>query len=117
MSELVLKDPLASQLRNEAKAEGVEVETLVESALRHYRFQLQRKKINAEIEWWRSVSIEVRTPYRGKFVAVHNKEVIDHDFDEEMLRNRVRRKFGKTAVLIAPAEGRRELKFVSTHLA
>ncbi|MBI5350636.1 MAG: hypothetical protein HZB77_15175, partial [Chloroflexi bacterium] len=46
MSEIVLKDPLASQLRNEAKAEGVEVETLVESALRHYRFQLQRKKIN-----------------------------------------------------------------------
>lgn len=117
MSELVLPDPLASQLRNEAAAEGVEVVTLVESALRHYRFQLQRKKINVEIEWWRSVSVEDRTPYRGKFVAVHNKEVVDQDFDEEMLRNRVRRKFGKTAVLITLAEGRRELKFVSTHLA
>jgi len=43
--------------------------------------------------------------------------VVDHDHDEESLRKRIRAKYGKTAVLLTPAEGRRELRIVSTRLS
>ena len=80
-------------------------------------FQAQRKKIDAEAEWWRAVSPETRAGYAGEFVAIHDRQVVDHDRDEDTLRKRIRAKFGKTAVLLAPAEGQRELRIVSTRLA
>lgn len=116
MSEIVLHEPLASQLQQQAEAEGVKVESLVESALRHYRFQSQRKKIDAESRWWQGVASDMRAQYAEEFVAIHHQSVIDHDRDEEALRKRVRSKYGKTAVLITPAAGRRELRVVSTNL-
>ncbi|MEK7278750.1 MAG: DUF5678 domain-containing protein, partial [Chloroflexota bacterium] len=67
-------------------------------------FQAQRKKIDAEAEWWRAVSPETRARYSGEFVAIHNRQVVDHDRDEDKLRKRIRAKFGKTAVLLTPAE-------------
>ena len=117
MSEIVLREPLSSQIQNDAEVGGVSVETLIEDALRHYRFQSQRKKIDAEAEWWRAVSPETRAGYAGEFVAIHDRQVVDHDRDEDTLRKRIRAKFGKTAVLLTPAEGQRELRIVSTRLA
>ena len=116
MSEIIVSEPLASQIRQEAETEGVGVESLIEAALRHYRFEAQRKKINGEAEWWRTVTPQVRARYAGEFVAVHNKQVVDHDKDEEALRKRIRTRYGKTAVLLTPAEGQRELRIVSTRL-
>ncbi len=117
MSEIVLREPLASQIRQEAEAKGVQVESLIESALRHYRFQAQRRKIDAESAWWQTATSEVRARYAGDFVAIHDRVVVDHDRDEAALRKRIRSKYGKTVVLITPAEVRRELRIVSTKLA
>src|SRR5438067_950534 len=117
MSEIVLGEPLASQIRRTAEIEGVEVESLIAEAVRHYHFEAQRRKINAEADWWRAVPAETRQTYARGFVAIHNKEVVDHDRDEEALRKRIRSKYGKIAVLLTPAEGRRELRVVSTRLA
>lgn len=117
MSEIVVHEPLASYIRQEAEAEGIGVESLLDAALRHYRFEAQRKKINSEAEWWRALPAEARAPYAGESVAVHNRQVVDHDHDEEALRKRVRIKYGKTAILITPAEGPRELRIISTRLA
>jgi hypothetical protein len=116
MSEIVLHEPLASQIRQEAEAEGIQVESLIEAALRHYRFQSQRKKIDAESAWWQSAAAEVRARYTGEFVAIHQQIVVDHDQDEEALRKRIRSQYGKTPILITPAAGRRELRIVSTKL-
>jgi hypothetical protein len=117
MSEMILNDPLASEIRRVAETEGVPAEELIEIALRQYRFQAQRKKIDAEITWWRSQPSSVRARYRSEFVAVHQQSVVDHDRDEDVLRQRVRSKYGKTAILFAPAEGERDFKIVSTRLA
>ena len=117
MSEIVLGEPLASQIRREAETQGLAVEELIEAALRHYRFQAQRAKINAEAQWWRAAPSETRARYAGEFVAIHDRQVVDHDHDEESLRKRIRAKYGKTAVLLTPAEGRRELRIVSTRLS
>ena len=117
MSELVVHEPLASTIRQEAEAEGIGVERLLDAALRHYRFEAQRKKIVGEAEWWRALPAETRAPFAGEYVAIHSKQVVDHDRDEESLRKRVRAKYGKTAVLVTPAEGPRELRLVGTRWA
>ncbi len=117
MSEIVVHEPLASYIRQEAEAEGIGVESLLDPALRHYRFEAQRKKINSEAEWWRTLPADARAPYAGEFVAIHNRQIVDHGSDEESLRQRVRARYGKTAVLVTPAEGQRELHVVSTRLA
>jgi hypothetical protein len=116
MSEIVLGEPLASQIREAAEAQGMAVENLIEAALRQYRFQAQQAKLDAEAQWWRGVTQSVRASYNGEYVAVHNHEVVDHDADEEILRRRIRARFGKVAVLISPSEGRREWRVVSTRL-
>ena len=117
MSEIILNEPLASEIRRAAENEGVEAEELIASVLRHYRFESQRKKITAEAVWWHSVSPEIHTRYAGEFVAIHDRAVVDHDRDEDSLRKRIRARYGKAAVLLTPAEGRRELRIVSTRLA
>jgi hypothetical protein len=117
MTEIVLGEPLASHIRETAEAEGVPVENLIEAALRHYSFQSQRAKLDAEARWWRAVSSDSRAPYAGEYVAVHHQAVVDHDPDEAVLRRRIRARFGKVAVLISPEEGRREWRVGSTRLA
>jgi hypothetical protein len=116
MSEIVLGEPLASQIRETAEAQGIAVENLIEVALRQYRFQAQLAKLDAEAEWWRAAFASNRASYAGEYVAVHHREVVDHDPDEEVLRHRIRARFGKLAVWISPSEGRREWRMVSTRL-
>jgi hypothetical protein len=117
MSEIILHEPLTSRLRQDAEAENLPVENLIEAALRHYRFQSQRKKLTAEAAWWQSAGPEIHAQFTGEFVAVHQHAVIDHDRDETVLRQRVRARLPKTAVLITPAHGRRELRIISTGLS
>jgi hypothetical protein len=117
MTEIVLGEPLASHIREAAAVEGLPVEKLLEAALKQYAFQAQRVKLDNEAHWWRGLAPEARASYQGETVAIHRHEVVDHDHDEEALRRRVRARFGKLAVLITPADGRREWRMVSTRLA
>ena len=114
MSDLILSEPLASEIRREAAAHGVNVDFLIKEALRHYHFKTQKQKISAETAWWRSRPPEVRASYHDEYVAIHNQQVVDHDPVEENLRQRIRARYEKTAVLITPAAGQSELHITST---
>jgi len=116
MSKIILDDPLASQIRQEAKAQGIEIEKYLESVIKHYRFHTQRTIVAAEAEWWAQQPAGEKTSYLGEFVAIHQHAVIDHDPDEDVLRKRIRAKYGKTAILLTPAEGSRHYQIVSTHI-
>ena len=114
MSEMIVSEPLASRIRQEAQSQGIEVEQLLEAALRHYRFKAQRDKLIAEATWWRSQPDDVRQKYAGEFVAIYHQSVIDHDRDEDVLLKRVRAEIGKKVILITPSLGRREMRITST---
>jgi hypothetical protein len=117
MSKIILGEPLASQIRQEANAQGVDIEKYLESVLRHYRFQSQQAKVAAETEWWSQQSDEVKSKYAGEFVAIHQQAVIDHDKDEDALRKRIRSGYGKTAILLTPAQASRHYRIVNTRMA
>ncbi len=116
MSEIILGEPLASQIREAAETQGIAVEHLIEAAFRQYRFQAQRAKLDLEAQWWREAAAEKRAGYAGEYIAIHNRQVVDHDPDEETLRQRIRTRYGKTAVLITPSDGPREWRSLSTWL-
>jgi hypothetical protein len=116
MAEIILGEPLASQLRAEAEAQGMAIEDLIAAALRQYRFQAQRAKREAEVTGWRELPPATRLPYADEYVAVHDPQVVDHDRDEANLQKRIRRHCGRTAVLITPGSGRPEWRVVSTRL-
>ena len=106
MSDLILHEPLATEVRQAAQAEGLTVERVIEAAVRHYRTIARQRKIRAEAEWWMEAPAQLRAQYAGKYVAVHERQVVDHDPDENVLFDRVQQRFAGVAVLITPAEGR-----------
>ena len=51
------------------------------------------------------------------FVAIHDLTVVDHDKEEAALYKRIRQKYGKTSVLVMPAEGVKEVRIYSPRVA
>ncbi|MEE8390566.1 MAG: DUF5678 domain-containing protein [Anaerolineae bacterium] len=43
---------------------------------------------------------ELVKQHQGQVVAIHEGQVIDHDEDFEALHRRIRKRFGRTAVLL-----------------
>ena len=116
MTSLQVSDELADEIRQEAEARGLPVEAFLRSAVRRERTLAERRKIEQEQDWWLKQPLSERARYEGEFVAVHNQTLVDHDKDENSLRSRIRAKYGKTSVLIMPAEGPREIRIFSPRL-
>ncbi|MBI4772061.1 MAG: hypothetical protein HY784_17010 [Chloroflexi bacterium] len=116
MTDLMIHPPLADEIRQQAEASGVAAEVVLETALREYRRREQDQKLSAERQAWRALPPETQARYRGEYVAIHSGKVVDHDPDLSALHGRIRERYGWIAVLITPADGRRELVFRSPRL-
>ena len=77
-----------------------------------------RAKLTDEAAFWHARSAEERKSYLGKYVAVHQHSVVDHDADLRALHVRVRQRFPRTPVLLTAAEAQapREYTFLSPRL-
>lgn len=114
---LHVSDELAGAIKKEAQARGKSVEDFLKSAIQRQRSLEERQKIETEQEWWMNRPLSKRAKYEGEYVAIHNKQLVDHDKNEVALYNRVREQFGKTAVLIMPAEGPRDFQIFSPRIS
>lgn len=113
---LQISDELARTIQKEAEARGKTVEDFLKSAIQRERTLAERQKIEEEQEWWVNRPLTERAKYEGEFIAIHNRKLVDHDKSEKKLYSRVREKYGKTPVLIMPAEGPREIQIFSPHI-
>jgi len=113
---LQISNELAGAIQQEAKLRGKTVEDFLKSAIQRERTLSDRQKIEQEQEWWTSLPLTERAKYEGEYIAVHNREVVDHDETEDELSSRVREKYGKVPVLIMPAEGPREVRIFSPRI-
>jgi hypothetical protein len=116
MTVLQVSETLAEAIRYEAETRDQSIEEFLAIVLRRERTLADRRKIEDEQDWWLSLPLSERATYGGQFVAVHNRRLIDHDRDELALRHRVRNKYQRTAVLLMPAEGPREIRIISPRL-
>jgi hypothetical protein len=85
-------------------------------SIKRDKYAADLEKIKREQAWWMAKSKAERLKYAGEYIAVHNQTLIDHDSDRLALSRRIRAKYGKTAVLMMPAEGPREIRIYSTRL-
>ena len=73
-------------------------------ALRRYLWELDRRKIAEESKIYRRQHADLKGRYLGQHIAMHKGQVIDHDPDFQALRQRVRQRFGRAAVMITLVE-------------
>lgn len=62
------------------------------------------EQLAVEEAYWYGLSPELRARYAHQYVAVKNRQVVDHDADQRALYLRVRRRFGSDAVAILQAD-------------
>ena len=118
MAVITLQPQLAKQLEELAAQKSVETEELVEAAIRAYLRQIERGKIKAEAEAFRSMHTELAQKYLGQYVAIHEGQVVDNDEDFQVLHARIRKRFGHQPVLLRRVEAKPErvLSFRSPRL-
>lgn len=117
MIVLQVSEELGSTIQNEAEIRGVSIEDYLESVIQREKTLSARRKIEQEQAWWINLPLSQRAKYENTYIAVHNEALVDHDVDEQALYKRIRAKYGKTPILIMPAEGPRELHIFSPQLA
>ena len=104
MPTVTLQPELVEQLQQVASEQAVMPEELLETAVRTYLRQLEREKIKAEAEAFRSMHAELAEKYLGQYVAIHNGKMVDHDKDFPSLHSRIRQRFGRQPVLLRRIE-------------
>lgn len=104
MSTVILQTELMKQLEQVATEQAVMPDEVLETAVRTYLRQLEREKIKAEAEAFRSMHPELAEKYLGQYVAIHDGQVVDHDQDFQSLHSRIRKRFGRQPVLLRRVE-------------
>lgn len=115
---IALDRDLVDDLQCTAKQQGTDLDSLLRDLWRRHRAQVQQEKIHVEMEAFQKLHAQLLPVYRGQYVAIHNGQMIDHDFDRLALYRRIRTHYGKTAVLITPVIDQpiEELQLVSFHM-
>ncbi|MEM7533851.1 MAG: hypothetical protein AAF639_16825 [Chloroflexota bacterium] len=116
MVQLQLSNELVENIQNEATVRGKTIEEYLQALMRRERTLSERKIIQDQQEWWLALPLSKRTKYEEKYIAVHDKTLVDFDSNETTLRRRVRIKYGKKPVLIMPAEGPQEIRIFSPRI-
>ena len=76
------------------------VAELLKQAIRRYLWELDRRKISEESKIYRQRHTELKKQYLDHYIAMHNGQVVDHDKEFSVLRQRIRRRFEDTPVMI-----------------
>jgi hypothetical protein len=77
---------------------------ILNEAIRRYLWELDRRKISEESKVYRQRHAEIKALYLDQYIAMHNGQVVDHDFDFQALHQRIRQQFGRTPVMITLVE-------------
>lgn len=98
---LTLIEPLLYQRAEEiAREQQTNIADILNRALRHYLWEMDRRKIAVESNAYRQQHAQLCQNYLGQYIALHNGKVVDHDADFTLLRARVRQRWPDTAVMI-----------------
>lgn len=100
MDTIVLRNDLREMIERDAQQESKSVSDLVNEAVERYLQERHLASLDAEIEAYKRMHPDLRQNYLGQWIAVHSKQLVDHDSDGTALYKRIRAKYGKAAVLI-----------------
>ena len=104
MLTLTLQSELVEQLASVAAERSVMPDKLLETAVRAYLRQVEREQIETEAAAFRVMHDELHTQFLGQYVAIYRGEVVDHDFNFQVLHSRIRQQYGRQPVLLRRVE-------------
>lgn len=136
MTEVIVDKQVAERLQSAAKARGIAISELIERATELYlttvsvaqehnghsvdtnEWEQQADKIAQEQKAYEAQHGTLYQKFAGKFIAIHEGKVVDHDADRVALSRRIRTMYGKQPILITPvlAKPQRIVRLSRPHL-
>lgn len=104
MGTVVVKPELYKRVEEAAQEHKASVDEILTKAIERYLWELDRRKVSNESQVYRQQHTELKGQYLGKYIAMHDGQVVDHDSDFRVLRQRVQQRFGRTPVMITLVE-------------
>ncbi len=83
-----------------AEQMGIALSDLADNAIRQYLRREAEKKITQEEKMYEAQHSQLLAQYEGKFIALHDGQVIDSDTDELKLYLRIRHQYPLLGILI-----------------
>lgn len=100
MPNIAIEATLYQRIEEAAHEGQVSTGEVFSQALRRYLWELDRRKITEESKAYRRQHSELKRRYLDQYIAMHQGQVVDHDPEFHALRERVRQRFGRTAIMI-----------------
>ena len=107
-----ISERTSRQLQQVATQRAAEVSALAEQIIRDFLREEAQKKMGREMEAFRAMHAKLLTRHKDEYVAVHQKQVIDHDSDQLALFLRVDEQYPDVPILIKQV--RKEVEEVVT---
>ncbi len=104
MPTVAVEPELYKRVEKAAQEYKINVDGILAEAVRRYLWELDRRKISEESARYRQQHAELVTLYLGKYIAMRDGQVVDHDADFQALRQRVRQRFADAPVMITRVE-------------
>ena len=104
MPTIALESNLYNRVKKAALEQKADIDDILNLAIRRYLWELDRHKISEETRIYRQRHAELKKQYLGQYIAMHEGQVVDHDNDFPTLRQRIRRRFEHTPVMITLVE-------------
>lgn len=70
------------------------------------------RKFSADLAWFQRNYPRLKRKYKGEFVAVRAKELVDHDKDATALLKRMKKKYGNISSLVIEHISERKFEYV-----
>ncbi len=102
MVTIALRPGVADQLKAEAEQHQTSLDVLVNDWLEDQLWRQRHDKIHQEAERFQARHAELLTQYAGRYIAMRDGAVLDHDADLAALHARIRTRYGDAPILIAP---------------
>jgi hypothetical protein len=100
MTTIQLVPNLAEQIENLVGIDEASAQAFIENAVRTYIARLHRDKFRKENEAFMTQHEARQAAYPGRYVAMHQDKVIDHDADLRTLHLWVYQRVGHTPILL-----------------
>lgn len=104
MQTIVVEPQVFEGLTREAKIQARDVNEIANETLENYLKERRRIKLLDEIQAYIKMHPRLAKRYLGEWVAIHEHKLVDHDADQAALYQRIREKYGRTAVLLRQVE-------------
>jgi len=95
---IALPDKVLEQAQKVAQREGIAVDELITTAVKHYLEEQWQASFEVESRAFERMHPQLLPCYRGQFVAVYGGQVVDSDLDKKELARRVYERYGPAPI-------------------